>query len=389
MAVTTRVLDLHLLTGTGTIKCRTAPDSSHAEVVGTGLDGENIRSILRDPFDPRHLYACSVTDVYASEDGGDTWEWQPAGGVDFREIWCMAVHPTRPKEIYVGTMPAMVYVSENGGRSFRELPGIRNVPDYEKWCFPVPPHTANARWITLDARVPDEILVGVEEGGVIHSRDGGATWTDISGLPSDAVYPKNIDPEFRVRPEPGQRVDGRVYRDVHRILRDVERPERLYVTTGQGLYITDDLGRTWTRPDYGLDQGYAVPLAIHPEVPNRIFLGAAEYGPAAWPGFRYARTGPFNSPRSTRDRSGETGGARSAVVRSDDKGATWRRLGGGLPQSKFEMVSGVVVNPSDPDNLFVTYTDGQVYTSTDAGENWELLLETRDRLYGIVVAPSE
>ena len=75
-------------------------------------------------------------------------------------------------------------------------------------------------------------------------------------------------------------------------------------------------------------------------------------------------------------------------MRSDDRGATWRRLGGGIPQSNPQMVSGVVVNPADPDNAFVTYTDGQVYQSADAGESWELLLEARDRLYGIVVVPS-
>jgi hypothetical protein len=387
MAVATSVLDLHLLTGTGVIRARTTPGSHRAEVVGTGLDGENIRNVIADPFNLRHLYACSVTDEYASEDGGETWEWQPAGGVDYREIWSMAVHPTRPNEIYLGTMPAVVYRSVNGGRSFQELTAFRDLPDYKNWCFPVAPHIPNTRWITLDARVPDEILVGIEEGGVVRSRDNGATWQDLSGPPSDAIYPKEIDPEFRIRPEPGRRVEGRVYRDVHRVLRDPASLERIYATTGQGLYFTDD-GRTWTRPDYGLDQGYAVPMAIHPETPNRLFLGAAEYGPAAWPGYRYARTGPFNSPRSTPDRSPQTGGARSAIVRSDDRGTTWLRLGGGIPQSNPQMVSGVVVNPADPDNVFVTYTDGQVYQSADAGESWELLLEARDRLYGIVVLPS-
>ena len=67
---------------------------------------------------------------------------------------------------------------------------------------------------------------------------------------------------------------------------------------------------------------------------------------------------------------------------------TWRRLDGGLPQSKPEMVSGVVVNPVDPDNVFVTYTDGKVYASADAGESWDLLAEVRDRLYGIVALSS-
>jgi len=40
----------------------------------------------------------------------------------------MAVHPTRANEIYVGTLPAAVYVSENGGRSFRELSAFRIYP---------------------------------------------------------------------------------------------------------------------------------------------------------------------------------------------------------------------------------------------------------------------
>src|SRR5256885_3012930 len=51
----------------------------------------------------------------------ENWQWLPSGGIDFRDIWAMAVHPTRANEIYVGTLPAAVYVSENGGRSFREL----------------------------------------------------------------------------------------------------------------------------------------------------------------------------------------------------------------------------------------------------------------------------
>jgi len=388
MAVATRVLDLQLLTGTGVVTCHLTPGAKRADVVGTGLDDENVPSVLVDPFDPRHLYACSVTDVYTSEDGGASWAWQPAGGLDYREIWCMAVHPSRPNELLVGTMPAMVFRSENGGRSFQALSAVRDIPDYAKWVFPVAPHTANARWITLDSRAPDDILLGVEEGGVARSRDNGATWEDISGPPSDAVYPKEIDPEFRARPEPGQPVPGRVYRDVHRIVRDPERLDRIYATTGYGLYITDDAGKTWVRPDYGLDRGYAVPIAIHPARPARVCLGAAEYGPSAWPGYRYARTGPFNSPKSTPDQSPKTGGARAAILRSDDRGETWRRLEGGLPQANPFMVSGVVVNPDDPDNVLVTYTNGELYGSSDAGESWQLLLEGRDRLYGVTVVPA-
>ena len=140
-----------------------------------------MRSLLVDPFNPRHLYAASVTDVYSSEDAGETWKWYPAGGLDYREIWTMSVHPTRPNEVYLGTLPAMVYISENGGRSFSELGTFRNLPDYVHWTFPPAPHTPNVRCVALDSRVPNELLVGVEEGGVVKSSDGGRTWLDVSG----------------------------------------------------------------------------------------------------------------------------------------------------------------------------------------------------------------
>ena len=97
MAIATKFADVQLFTGTGVIACRTG--GGRAEVVGGGLDDENIRNVIQDPFNPQHLYACSVTDMYTSEDGGETWTWLPAGGVDFREIWSMAVHPGRPNEV--------------------------------------------------------------------------------------------------------------------------------------------------------------------------------------------------------------------------------------------------------------------------------------------------
>jgi photosystem II stability/assembly factor-like uncharacterized protein len=388
MAIATKTLDLVLLTGAGVLKCRLNDPFGRAEVVARDVPGENIRTVVQDPFNPRHLYAASVTDVYASEDAGETWTWLPAGGVDYREIWTLAVHPSRPNEVYVGTMPAMVYVSENGGRSFRELPGFRNAPEYGKWTFPVPPHRPNVRCICLDARVPDDVLVGIEEGGVTRSRDGGRTFEDVSGPPSDEVYPKAIDPEYRQRPAPGKAVDGRVYRDVHWLLRDPSSLERYYATTGFGLYLTDDAGQSWTRCEYGMERGYAVPMAIHPDKPDRLFLGAGMYGPPAWLGWRGARTGPFNSPRSSLDRTKETGGAHATILRSDDRAASWQKLSNGLPHENPYMVSGVSINPTDPDNVFVSYTEGTLYASSDGGESWRQILDGVERLYGVTVLAS-
>ncbi|MDE0214496.1 MAG: hypothetical protein OXN22_10490, partial [Deltaproteobacteria bacterium] len=115
----------------------------------------------------------------------------------------------------------------------------------------------------------------------------------------------------------------------------------------------------------------------------RIFLGAAENGPTSWKGHRTVRPGPYNTIRFSRDTSEELGGAKSAILRSDDRGATWRKLEGGLPQGHVHMTSCVAVHPADPDTVVIGYTDGSVYASHDAGEAWERLDLPETRLYGV------
>ena len=182
-------LHLFLLKADGLVRCRWDGNSERVEILDRALNGETVRELVPDPFQCNRLYAATLTEIHVSEDGGETWQWLPSGGLDYRDIWTMTVHPTRPNELYVGTLPAALFVSDNGGRSFRELAAFRGLPDYSKWTFPPPPHTAHVRCITLDSRVPDEVLVGIEEGGVARSRDRGEIWEDISGPASAAAYP--------------------------------------------------------------------------------------------------------------------------------------------------------------------------------------------------------
>ena len=387
MAIATRLLNLQLLTWSGLVSCRFDPHGATAEVRENTLEGENMRAVVPDPCASGHLYACSVTDVYTSDDAGDTWKWLPAGGVDYREIWTMAAHPTRPGEVYVGTLPAMVYVSENGGRSFRELSAFRQLPYFDRWTFPPAPHAPDIRGIALDRRVPDEIVVGVEEGGVVRSYDRGVTWQDASGPPNDAAFPTVNDPAGIQPYQPVDNIEDRVYRDVHNVVRDPSSLDRLYAATGFGVFRTDDGGQHWKRLEYGMDRGYAVPIAIHPDKPNRIFLGAAYNGPTAWKGARAARTGPFTASRWSRDTLAQTGGALAEVLRSEDFGETWVRLQNGVPSGNPYMISGVEINPMNPDMVFVTYTDGTLYVSDDGGASWRQILAGIDRLFGVRVVP--
>jgi photosystem II stability/assembly factor-like uncharacterized protein len=376
-------LNLFLLKADGLVRCRWDDKSETVEPLNNALEGETLRELARDPFKPDRLYAATLTEIHVSEDQGATWQWLPSGGIDCRDIWTMAVHPTRENEIYVGTLPAAVYVSENGGRSFRELSAFRRLPDYHKWTFPPGAHVAHARCIALDARVPDEILVGIEEGGVARSRDRGETWEDISGPSSPTAFPKINDPAGIVPYEMGKHEEGRVYRDVHWVARHPSRLETFFASTGIGTYKTNDSGKTWVKCEYGMGRAYAIPMCIDPAAPDRIFLGAAENGPASWPGYRTVRAGPYNTVRFSRNLAAQTGGAKTQILRSDDAGRTWTQLNGGLPAGHPHMTCGFAVHPNHGQTLCVGYTDGSVYATRDGGEKWRQLKVAEDKLYGI------
>jgi photosystem II stability/assembly factor-like uncharacterized protein len=378
-----RDLQLFLLTAERLLRCRWDGRSQTPEILNSALDGETVREIGCDALDARKLYAATLTEIHVSEDGGATWQWVPSGGIEHRDIWSMAVHPTRGNELYVGTLPAAVYVSENGGRSFRELEAFRRLPEYSRWTFPPPPHVAHIRCITLDARVPDEIIVGVEEGGIARSRDRGATWEDISGPASAAAFPKVNDPAGIIPYEMGQHEDGRVYRDVHWVSRHPTRLDTLFATTGLGTYMTNDGGQHWEKCQYGMGRAYAIPLINHSGAPDRLFLGAAENGPTSWKGYRTVRAGPYNTIKFSRDTSAQSGGAKTRILRSDDAGKTWTFLNNGLPVGFEHMTCGFAVHPDDSNTLCAAYTDGSIYATNDAGQSWRKLLVSAPKLYGI------
>jgi hypothetical protein len=86
-------LDLYLMTLAGLVKARVNA-KGRARILHTTLDPDDVREVVADPFNPRRLYAATVTDIYASEDDGETWKYRPAGGLTYREIcsWRSTLH---------------------------------------------------------------------------------------------------------------------------------------------------------------------------------------------------------------------------------------------------------------------------------------------------------
>ncbi|MGB8487217.1 MAG: hypothetical protein WCD67_13190, partial [Xanthobacteraceae bacterium] len=63
--------------------------------------------------------------VARSEDGGLTWTWVN-DGIDRVDLWSARAGRLQGRDVVcVGSLPAHVFISENRGKSWRELPGLR------------------------------------------------------------------------------------------------------------------------------------------------------------------------------------------------------------------------------------------------------------------------
>jgi photosystem II stability/assembly factor-like uncharacterized protein len=164
------------------------------------------------------------------------------------------------------------------------------------------------------------------------SDDGGASFT-----------------ELRVDPDP-------VECDIHRILVNPLRPQRIIVANGiVGLVSSQDGGATWRRNPMPQDAHYPDAIVIHPDQPDLVFMTAGTGWPSHW--IRLGR-------------------ARGKIVRSRDGGNTWERLLGGLPDGQRATFCALTIEAYDGGyGLYAADTDGQVFESRDGGDTWSIIAD--------------
>jgi photosystem II stability/assembly factor-like uncharacterized protein len=292
------------------------------------LRGCNFSAVTRSPNGT--LFAASHgVGVARSQDSGKTWSWCNTGLNHF-DLWSARAGRLQGREVVcVGSLPAHLYTSEDNGDTWRELDGLRKVASVSKWCFPPAPHIGHVKDIAFDGQ---NLMVGIEIGGLLVSKDFGASFTE---LPVD--------------PNP-------VECDIHRIVVHAKRPGRIIVANGiVGVMFSEDSGETWARSKMPLRAEYPDAIVVDPENPDMIYLGVGD----GWPPHWYQR-----------------GRARGKILRSRDAGQTWERLLGGLPDGQRALFSALTVEASNQGtSLFAADTDGQIFESTDGGDSWTIIAD--------------
>jgi photosystem II stability/assembly factor-like uncharacterized protein len=340
-------------------------------VKGPLFPGWEVYHMAGSPADPKRIYASQTSGwfgqvIQRSSDGGKTWE-TPGGGPEngpdgmprgesnkfvyegevgdhlfydgkprpwaFKRVWHLEPSLDDPDTCFAGVEDAALFKTVDGGRSWRELPGLRRHPSAPKWapgaggmCL----HT-----IVLDRAVPGRMFVAISAAGVFRSDDSGETWRPMNkGLHSDYIPDKNAEVGYCV----------------HKIVQHSAKPEVLYMQLHGGVLRSDDGGGHWKDINKGLPNDFGFPIAVHSHDPETIYVIPIDPN--------LGRVPPEGKLR---------------VYRSKDGGRSWRALTKGLPQKDCYvnvLRDAMAVDSLDSCGIYFGTTGGQVYASADGGDSW-------------------
>jgi len=289
------------------------------------LQGSHVSSILM-PTPGLILAGIFQGGVVASSDDGQTWTPRD-NGIDVHDVYSLGSTTLSGRlRLFAGTEPAHIYISDDLGQSWRDVPSLREVPGVPRWTFPAPPHIGHLKQIAIAPDNPAVIYGAIEQGGLLKSIDGGETWREIPGVDDD----------------------------VHRLVIDPHDSRRMFTVTGVGIYASNDGGENWERrTDEGsIVGGYPDQFTFVPGKPNDLIVTGARDNPDGWFTTHFAG---------------------SRMARSRDGGRSWQIVGNGFPapdQMQASVEAMCLEDRGSSFSLFVGTTIGEVWASDDGAENW-------------------
>ena len=277
----------------------------------------------------RAYLAAYEAGVYRTDDGGSTWKHLSSYPTQYAHS--VLTHPDDAQTLYVGSEPAAVFRSSDGGESWQECSEFGKVPEADQWYFHGD-RASHVRDLRMSTHSPGTIYAGIEVGGVVRSRDAGATWEQLQGTDDD----------------------------VHLVDLSRALPQRMYVATAEAPFRSDDGGDHWELINHGLERPYTLHITSAPDDADLVLVSVSSGAGR-------------NSPQLYRSVNGGRGWALIKEVGSDG-----------------DMVVAIDWDPGNPSRVYAGTGGGSVFCSNDRGATWESLRVSLPSIAvgALIVAPA-
>lgn len=354
-----------------------------------GPDGGDVRSLTYDPLNPDRIYlGTSAGRLFLSTDKGASWtRFARLGGHDY-VLDNMVIDPVSGT-MYVG---AWSVEDNDAGDVFRSTDGGKN------WQALKDLHGKSVRALALSASNPKVLAVGALDG-VYRTQDGGESWQRISpphhreikNIESVAIDPKNPEIVYAGTWHlPWKTSDGgKTWQhikqgviddsDVFSIIISHQDPMTVYISACSGIYKSENAGGLFRKAQgIPFSARRTRVLQQDPNHPDTVYAGTTE---GLWrtqdAGKSWNRITAANlivndvmvDPRDSNRVLMATD--RSGVLASSDAGATFTASNRGFAHRQ---VAAVLADRNDSSTVYAGLINdkefGGVFVSRDEGEHW-------------------
>jgi photosystem II stability/assembly factor-like uncharacterized protein len=330
------------------------------KVDGPHFAGWEMYHLKGSPVNPDRIYASQSSgwfgqQVQRSDDGGKTWQavenkfaYDGVPGThqwydgtphpwEFKRVWHLEPSLSDADTVYAGVEDAAMFESKDGGKSWRELSGLRGHGTGPHWspgaggmCL----HT-----ILIDPTNEDRMYIAISAAGAFRTDDRGKSWKPITkGLVSNFM------------PDP----TAEVGHCVHRIAFHKSKPSTLFMQKHWDVMRSDNAGDQWTEVSGNLPTDFGFVIDVHAHEPETVYVL-----PIKSDSEHYVPNGKLR------------------VYRSRTGGNEWEPLTKGLPQRNCYvnvLRDAMAVDSLDDCGVYFGTTGGQVYVSPDGGDSWKAIV---------------
>jgi len=198
-------------------------DGGNTFTILKGLEGQSVRALAIAAASPQILAAGTLSGVFRSLDGGQTWaRITPPDHADLRNFESLAIDAQDPSVIYAGTWH-LGWKTTDGGQTWAPIhAGMIDDSD--------------VMTLTVDRWRP-QVVYATACTGIYRSEDAALRWTKIRGIPSSS-------------------------RRTRAFAQSPDDQNRLYAGTTEGLWSSEDGSGTWrliTQKDLVINSVLALP----------------------------------------------------------------------------------------------------------------------------------